>query len=341
MSSSDEEEYVVEEICDIRTQGGVLQYEVKWRGFGASDNTWEPVDNLVGCAEALKAFQRGAGKTSKKAPAKAKATAVPVKPITKNKKLVKVPRIKNPDDDEQVEAHKAAKATNAAATAAAAEKERLGQVSPDAAHAEVIANLKAILGNLADGVPLLLSNVYVTVRTDPAEGLKQGSVVVLAHKESHTPSVDGKLLEELCGDDCMGASDLLNEFIGRKGGLGRAMPDLVQAGVRAKIIPAQDGASLTARPPHPPCPIRVSVCLRVTADRLARKFSGWLKGVGWGKCQLSHTNRPSLGSWKGWPWECSDDLVRKALSVPARRGTVHVLLKGLFPYRVARFSSEF
>ena len=38
-------------------------------------------------------------------------------------------------------------------------------------------------------------------------------------------------------------------------------------------------------------------------DRLKRKFRAWLAGVTWGKTYLSPTNRPSLASWDGHPWD--------------------------------------
>ena len=135
-----------------------------------------------------------------------------------------------------------------------------------------------MLRNLEDEPPLKLKAAYVTCMANPSKGLSKGAIVVLVNKDGHTETSDGKKLAELCGDELFGASDLLGNFIGRAGGLSKAMPDIVQAGVREGIVPAADAA------------------------RLSKKFAGWMKGVGWGKCQLSHTNRPSLGSWNGWPW---------------------------------------
>lgn len=53
----------------------------------------------------------------------------------------------------------------------------------------------------------------------------------------------------------------------------------MRAGVEAGIIPA-------AREAH-----------------LASLFAVWLRGVPWGRMRLTHTNRPSLASWRGSPWE--------------------------------------
>merc|ERR1712166_1339227 len=35
----------------------------------------------------------------------------------------------------------------------------------------------------------------------------------------------------------------------------------------------------------------------------AEMYSQWMEGVPWSKCHMSGSNRPSLGSWRGWPWD--------------------------------------
>ncbi|VDK45472.1 unnamed protein product [Anisakis simplex] len=43
------DEFLVEKITDKRISDGVLHYRVKWKGYeNDSDDTWEPLDNLVG-----------------------------------------------------------------------------------------------------------------------------------------------------------------------------------------------------------------------------------------------------------------------------------------------------
>jgi hypothetical protein len=325
-----EEEFVVEAICGARTRKGVPQFEVKWLGFPSSDNTWEPEENLAHCATKLKAFKAAAAKTqppartakAAKKPAAPKKAAAPKKVIAKKAKqakkkpaaaaaaaatmtpkLVKVPRITNGDDDEQVEAHKAAKATNASRVEAAAEAARLGAAAPGTAHAEIVAGLTTVVRHLSAGAsPLEHSQAFVTCRVDPAKGMaEKGSVAVLANKSKHTPTPDGQLLQDLLGDELFGASDLLGSFIGRPGGLAKNMPAFVQAGVREGVIPKAEAA------------------------RLATLFGGWMKGVSWGKCQLSHTNRPSLGSWEGWPWDAGDPLAQRALSVGLKGKALQVI----------------
>lgn len=56
-----EAEYEVESIVSKReSDEGKVEYLVKWKGWNASDNTWEPVDNLQSSQELIDEFE---GKT--------------------------------------------------------------------------------------------------------------------------------------------------------------------------------------------------------------------------------------------------------------------------------------
>ncbi|KAL8284753.1 hypothetical protein RB597_002026 [Gaeumannomyces tritici] len=69
------QDWEVEEIVDagvIGPNGKPKTYLVKWKGYSADDNTWEPRKNLTGCPELLRAFdaktQPEKASTAKKTP---------------------------------------------------------------------------------------------------------------------------------------------------------------------------------------------------------------------------------------------------------------------------------
>lgn len=52
------DEYIVEMVSDkLLERTGIAKYNVKWQGYAKSENTWEPIENLVSCDWALQNFQ--------------------------------------------------------------------------------------------------------------------------------------------------------------------------------------------------------------------------------------------------------------------------------------------
>jgi len=68
-SSADEAEYEVDRIVDDRVEDNEKQYLIRWKGFTAEDDTWEPVTNLD-CPEIIDAYEEA--KRKKKEAKKAK-----------------------------------------------------------------------------------------------------------------------------------------------------------------------------------------------------------------------------------------------------------------------------
>lgn len=49
-------EYEVDKILQQRKRKGVIEYLVRWQGYGAENDSWEPGKNLKDCAAKIKAF---------------------------------------------------------------------------------------------------------------------------------------------------------------------------------------------------------------------------------------------------------------------------------------------
>jgi hypothetical protein len=50
------DEFVVERILNTRVRNQSRQYLVKWEGYSEQKATWEPLDNLSHCKEAIRDF---------------------------------------------------------------------------------------------------------------------------------------------------------------------------------------------------------------------------------------------------------------------------------------------
>ncbi|TQN71438.1 Chromobox protein-like protein 3 [Colletotrichum shisoi] len=63
-----DEEYVVEKIIDSRIDPATKEqmYMVKWKGYAAKDNTWEPKKNLGKCGAMIKTFNNSQNAKGKK-----------------------------------------------------------------------------------------------------------------------------------------------------------------------------------------------------------------------------------------------------------------------------------
>ena len=48
--------YVVEKILEAKTVNGKKHYKIKWKGYPASQTTWEPKEHLNNCIDMVRAF---------------------------------------------------------------------------------------------------------------------------------------------------------------------------------------------------------------------------------------------------------------------------------------------
>jgi hypothetical protein len=53
-----DEIFTVHKILKMREENGVVTYLIKWRGFNAKHNSWEPEGNLIGCDLLVEEFKR-------------------------------------------------------------------------------------------------------------------------------------------------------------------------------------------------------------------------------------------------------------------------------------------
>eukprot|EP01047_Picozoa_sp_COSAG01_P081207 COSAG01_NODE_16099_length_1269_cov_1.557643_1_plen_155_part_01 len=61
-------EYEVERILGRRTVGGVVQYRVRWKGYRADDDTWEPSAHLSSAKALVQMYEAKTAQGSPKSP---------------------------------------------------------------------------------------------------------------------------------------------------------------------------------------------------------------------------------------------------------------------------------
>ena len=49
--------HAVEKIVDVQRDGNDVKYLIKWKGWAAKYNTWEPLSNLQTLQEEIEAFE--------------------------------------------------------------------------------------------------------------------------------------------------------------------------------------------------------------------------------------------------------------------------------------------
>ena len=145
--------------------------------------------------------------------------------------------------------------------------------------------VETVAANMAKGdCPSTITAAFLYVGDENVN--TKGSVRILVNSTAGqgalSSTADADILEKLC--DPLGC-DFLE---GCKTGLtvAEGVPALLKKGVAAGLVTSTD------------------------VPRLTRLYKSWFSGVKWSKTQLSATNRPSLGSWRGWPWEWSSILER-------------------------------
>ncbi|XP_017786163.1 PREDICTED: chromobox protein homolog 3-like [Nicrophorus vespilloides] len=84
--------YAVEKIVGKRIQNDIVQYFLKWRGYGVSENTWEPESNLD-CPELIWEFEAELAKKNKEEKLKKQS---PPSPVSDDDSEVDSPPIEDP-----------------------------------------------------------------------------------------------------------------------------------------------------------------------------------------------------------------------------------------------------
>jgi hypothetical protein len=76
--AGDDEEFVVESLLNVRTKGGVKQFLVKWEGYSAKHNSWEPRKELIqSCLDLVQEIEAKKSSARSRSPAKRERSPAP------------------------------------------------------------------------------------------------------------------------------------------------------------------------------------------------------------------------------------------------------------------------
>jgi hypothetical protein len=199
----------------------------------------------------------------------------------------------NWDDDDEVEKYKRKLAQRNEAADKKKELKRNAHATDDSLLEEFIAKAEQVVSNVEQGYSFCELEALYIYFSKPFELAQKDAVIIIAMRKGFNEYPEVKLLSQLCqeDEDSCGSSEYFDQIMvsAKYKNLEMAVPALVDQGVREGIIRASD------------------------SGRLKELYSVWLKDVSWSDCELSVTNRPSLASWSGFPWD-SEQIVRKHLN---------------------------
>ena len=155
----------------------------------------------------------------------------------------------------------------------------------------VVSAVNQILENIrAEDAPFSLESAYVYVQSPHNLASSKAVVVIAFYSFLEPETADMTLFTSLISNEMMCSASESFERLKQSGKtIAQCIASLVDEAVIARKVTAAE------------------------APRLKSKFSLWMSGVTAKQCTMSSTNRPSLASWNGWPWD-SHNVADRALT---------------------------